>query len=387
VTLPPFSSYSGSQSPRLLIIGEAWGDSEEQSGGIPFCGMAGAELTRILLEVLPPNRFTNNLHFAMRRSGWHQIREVWAKEAQIGFTNVVNLHPPSNNFETLLCSKKELPHDYPPIPPIGKGSAAYLKPEHLGELARLRSEIRDAAPVCIIPVGATATWAVLGRSDISDVRGTATLGTPTGVCSGVKVVPTYHPSAILRGRSEWRIICIADFMKAWRESENRTLVRPERKAIVNPTIQQIQVFTAFAQREVPFHLSVDCETSGSLITCISFADSQKYSITIPFRSKDGTRNYWSNLEDEILAWECVRTMLECGRPLLFQNGMYDMQFLIRMGFNLKFARDDTMLLHHSLYPEVKKSLGFLGSIYTNESSWKLLRKQRATKIKGDKLDE
>jgi hypothetical protein len=83
----------------------------------------------------------------------------------------------------------------------------------------------------------------------------------------------------------------------------------------------------------------------------------------------------------------VQTLLECGRPLLFQNGMYDMQYLIRMGFNLRYAREDTMLLHHSLYPEVQKSLGFLGSIYTNEQSWKLMGRHRATKIKGEKLDE
>ena len=34
-----------------------------------------------------------------------------------------------------------------------------------------------------------------------------------------------------------------------------------------------------------------------------------------------------------------------------------------------------MLLHHSLFPELQKGLGFLGSIYTNEASWKLMRGQ------------
>jgi hypothetical protein len=29
-----------------------------------------------------------------------------------------------------------------------------------------------------------------------------------------------------------------------------------------------------------------------------------------------------------------------------------------------------------MYPELQKSLGFLGSIYTNESPWKLLRKRK-----------
>ena len=35
--------------------------------------------------------------------------------------------------------------------------------------------------------------------------------------------------------------------------------------------------------------------------------------------------------------------------------------------------DDTMLMHHALQPESNKGLGFLGSVYTNHSSWKTMR--------------
>jgi uracil-DNA glycosylase len=388
MTRPPFAGWAGSRTPRLVIIGEAWGESEEQTGGIPFCGIAGAELTRILLETTPSNRYTADLRFALARSGWHQMRNVWAKEAGIGLTNVAALRPPNNDFDTLLCSKKELPNEYPPIPPLGRGKLAYFKAEYLGELDRLRTELEQSKPVCIVAAGAVATWATLGRSDISNVRGTATMGSPHGVSPGLKILPTYHPSAVLpgRGRREWRIICMADFLKAVRESASRTLIRPLREAIINPSLSEVERFSwGAAIRSAP--LAVDCETAGPLITCISFADSPQRAITIPFRSKDGTRNYWSTLEDELTAWYAVRNLLECGRPLVFQNGMYDMQYLIRMGFNLKNAKNDTMLLHHSLYPEVQKSLGFLGSIYTNEQSWKLLGRHRATKVKGEKLDE
>jgi uracil-DNA glycosylase len=388
MTLPPFAGWAGSRTPRLVIVGEAWGESEEQTHGIPFCGVAGAELTRILLETVPANRFTTDLRYALARSGWHQMRNVWAKEAGIGLTNVVALRPPANNFDALLCSKKELPSDYPALPALGRGTAAYLRPTYLGELDRLRTELRQAAPVCIVAAGATATWALLGRTDISNVRGTATLGSSGGVAPSIKVLPTYHPSAVLpgRGRREWRIICMADFLKAWRESAQPDLVRPVRTALINPSMMEIVEWAWPAMRETG-PLAVDCETSGPLITCISFASSSQSAITIPFRSKDGTKNYWHTVEGELLAWEHVRALLECGRPLVFQNGMYDMQYFIRMGFNLRYAYDDTMLLHHSLYPEVQKSLGFLGSIYTNESSWKLLGRQRATKVKGEKLDE
>ena len=34
-----------------------------------------------------------------------------------------------------------------------------------------------------------------------------------------------------------------------------------------------------------------------------------------------------------------------------------------------------MLVHHALYPELNKGLGFLGSIYMNEPAWKHLRRE------------
>jgi hypothetical protein len=37
-----------------------------------------------------------------------------------------------------------------------------------------------------------------------------------------------------------------------------------------------------------------------------------------------------------------------------------------------------MLLHHALHPESEKGLGFLGSVYTNEASWKLMRGKSET---------
>jgi hypothetical protein len=40
-------------------------------------------------------------------------------------------------------------------------------------------------------------------------------------------------------------------------------------------------------------------------------------------------------------------------------------------------------LHHALFPELPKSLGFMGSIYTNESSWKLLRERKSDSNKRE----
>jgi len=378
--------WAGSTSPRLLIVGEAWGQHEAERQ-TPFCGAAGAELTRMLFQVIEPEPEVKE---AMRDySNWWVVRDKWLATHHIALTNVINEQPHNNDFDHFCCSKKELPSDYPPVPSLSRGKVAYLRPEYLGQLSRLRDECARSAPNCIVPVGAVATWAFLGRSDISNVRGTTTVGSASGAAPGVKVLPTYHPSAIIRGQWKWRVIVIADLIKALKESTSAGLVRPARVALVNPTMQEIdewvKIALSEARRTCP--LAVDIETAGSQITCVGFADSPNRGITIPFRDRKGFRSYWLSINEELLAWGYVEDLLKCGRPLVFQNGMYDIQFLSRMGFNLKNAREDTMLLHHSIYPEMQKSLGFMGSLYTNEQSWKLMGHHRATKTKGEKLDQ
>jgi hypothetical protein len=46
------------------------------------------------------------------------------------------------------------------------------------------------------------------------------------------------------------------------------------------------------------------------------------------------------------------------------------------------ATEDTMLLHHALQPEMLKNLGFLGSIYSDQGTWKGMAKHGKT-IKRD----
>ena len=67
-----------------------------------------------------------------------------------------------------------------------------------------------------------------------------------------------------------------------------------------------------------------------------------------------------------------------------QNFSYDMQYFWRtVGITCPKFFGDTMLLHHALQPELEKGLGFLGSIYTNEPSWKFMRQEHFTLKKGD----
>jgi hypothetical protein len=95
----------------------------------------------------------------------------------------------------------------------------------------------------------------------------------------------------------------------------------------------------------------------------------------------GKKLFWGNEFAEVLGW--VRGILERPQEKVFQNGLFDIAFLYRsLGFKVHGATHDTMLLHHSLQPESLKSLEYLGSLYTDEGSWKQMRKKSST-IKKD----
>lgn len=332
---------------KIVILGEAYGEHEERERA-PFVGPAGYELTRMLSE-----------------AGIHR--------SECYLTNVFNLRPkPTNDIENLCTTKDNGIVSRGPLK-----SGKYLRSEYAPELERVRQELKTVAPNVIIALGNTATWFLLGNSGISKLRGTIT-GSDFG-----KVLPAYHPAAILR---EWslRHVTVLDFMKARRESEYPEIRRPERTVYIEPTLADLEWFYAAHLTDAK-SLSFDIETAGNQITCIGFAPSPSVALVIPFTDprRDGG-SYWPTHADECAAWAFVKRVLGSPTPKIAQNGMYDITFLWRAyGIPVVNAEDDTMLLHHALHPESEKGLAFLGSVYTNESSWKLLRTRGKTTIKRD----
>lgn len=333
---------------KIAIVGEAWGEQEEQQRA-PFVGPSGWELNKMMAE-----------------SGIHR--------ADCFMTNVFNLRPKPTNAVENLFSKDRTGN----LPPLKAGH--YLRAEYYGEVARLLQELQSLRPNIAILLGNTAAWAVLGNSGISRIRGTVTSGRDK--LSTIKCLPTFHPAAILR---DWslRPVTVLDLAKAKRESEFPEIRRPERVVYIEPSLQDMEwYFENFLANAAS--ISFDIETSGEQITCIGFASSEKSAIVIPFtdpRKIGGS--YWPDQVSELRAWEFTRKVLNLPCPKFGQNTLYDINFLwARYGITVRNYDDDTMLLHHALQPESQKGLGFLGSVYTNESSWKLLNRRTST-IKRD----
>src|SRR5882757_682087 len=334
---------------NIACIGEAWGEQEERER-VPFVGPSGYELTRMLSE-------------------------AGINRADCYCTNVLNLRPPNNKLEALCGTKAEGIRGYPPLL---KGK--YLRSEFAGELNRLGDELISINPNLLVALGNTALWALTGKSFISKLRGTTTISTLT--VDGFKVLPTYHPAAVLR---QWdlRPTIVIDLMKARRESEFPEIRRPKRTIWIQPTLEDLNDFKLQYIDRCNI-LSVDIETAGNQITCIGFAPSRRIALVIPFVDpRRMGRSYWPTALIEQSVWGFIRNVLSSKIPKLFQNGLYDIAFLWRaQGIKVFGAEEDTMLLHHALQPESLKGLGFLGSIYCDEANWKQMR-ERVTTIKRD----
>lgn len=335
---------------NIFILGESYGEHEEREQ-TPFVGPSGYELTRMLSE-----------------AGIHR--------ANCFLSNVINARPKRNDIADFCGPRADAVRGYPYLI---KGK--YLRSEFQPELDRLARELLDVNPNIIIALGNTALWAMLGTTGISKIRGT--VSTSTHTVSGFKVLPTYHPAAILR-QWELRAVTVLDFAKAARESLFPKVIRPEREIWIEPTLEDLEEFyNAYLSRAI--RIAVDIETSGQQITCLSFAPSPTISLVIPFTDPRRARgSYWPTREAELGAWAFVRRVLDHSAEKVFQNGTFDISFLWRAyGLKVRNPAHDTLLLHHALQPESPKALAFLGSVYTNEPAWKLMRERGKTTIKGD----
>jgi hypothetical protein len=301
------------------------------------------------------------------------IDAVWSLHAsEIFRTNVLQFHPPGNDLNEVCGTKAEGISGYPLII---KGK--YLRKEFEPELERLAQEILDHNPNLIICLGNSAIWALSGSTGIAKIRGTTFLSVLT--VADFKCIGVYHPAAVLR-QWELRPTTIMDLVKAKRESQFPEIRRPNCEIWIEPSLEDIRRF-------IDLHvvgcdlLSVDIETTGTRITCIGFAPRADLAIVIPFDdARRSNGSYWPSEQDERQCWQLIRSVLEdASIPKLFQNGVYDIGFLIRSyGIRTFGAQEDTMLAHHALQPESLKGLGYLGSVYTDHGSWKHMRKKHET---------
>ena len=155
----------------LMLVGEAPG-KEEVEQGRPFVGRAG----RLLNE-------------ALSEAGIDRERCIVA--------NTFRFRPPKNKIGCFFVSKRRaveqgLSYDEK----LGKFGSVWCLTEYAGEIYALGELIDAWRPEIIVALGRTPFWALTGKGDLL-----ANVGHffNCRLVPGAVVMPTYHPSYILRG--------------------------------------------------------------------------------------------------------------------------------------------------------------------------------------------
>jgi hypothetical protein len=370
---------------KIALVGESWGVHEEKYKH-PLVWYTGRELAKMMAEakLAPPLRvdYPNETDMIAH---WKMLR-TWGRG--IAVTNVFNAHPPNDKTELFFSNIGETD-----LPSFRVGARVLrLRPEHRHHVERLWRELEEFKPNLVIALGNFACWALLGTTGISEIRGTP----KTSIRLGLKVIPTFHPAAL----REWslRPTIIADLTKCASEASFPEIRRIKRYITCeDPTTREritIEEIEAWFTNAVSASYTVDIESGyalfskaeiknmsykmksilASLISMVSFARDPYDSIVIPFMTRDDPNlNYWKSKKEECKAWKITGRELARPIPKIFQNGIYDISHFLRIKMIVNDCEDDTMILQHAQYPELRKGLGYLASIHSNEIAWKTMR--------------
>lgn len=364
--MPVRSQLSGTTG-GILFVAEAPAD-EETVKGWPLVGTAGLLFNQALRAARltepgdPPRDFLIDQRGETRRV-------MWERRAH-SFTHVFNEQLPRNEVRYWCAPSQEAKtwegYDLPRIE-----GAGYLRPEYLHHLERLQKEIEICQPTLIVPLGGTALWALTGSAGLDAYRGA--VGVTSQLVPGIKILPTFAPRTVQQ-MYKYLMVLIADLTKAAREATFPEIRIPQKEIWLDPTLEDLAEFRGRYIRPDQGPLSVDIETGGGQISCLSLSPTAAQSLIVPFvdyRKPD--RSYWPTERLEVQAWQFVGEVLADPEiEKLFQNGgAYDIfWFLERMGIVVRNYRHDLRLVHKTLYPELPASLAFMGATWLNTIAWK-----------------
>lgn len=327
---------------KIMLVGEAPGEQEVQKG-IPFVGASGVELNKML-------------------------HEATIMRSECFVTNVVRERPFQNKIENFIAfKKKDRTHAHTQL------RDKWVLPVVAEGYDLLRREIALVKPNVIVAFGNVALWALTGQWGITKWRGSLLECNLPGA-AGVKIVPAYHPAAILRQWS-WRGILVHDLKRAAREMQSAEITRLGYTTIPAPSFDQavsiLQGFLTRLDAGERIKLAPDIETRAGHIACIGFAWSKTEAICLPLMCVERKEGYWSLDEEVVLMWLLYQVLTHPNVECVGQNFLYDAQYFYRHLHYLPRVKRDTMIAQHAMFSNMQKSLDFLSSLYcANHVFWK-----------------
>ncbi|MEI6557988.1 MAG: uracil-DNA glycosylase [Rhodospirillaceae bacterium] len=173
--------------PPLVLVGEAPG-REEVREGRPFVGRSGRLLDS-------------------------HLEAAGIDRGACLVANVFRIQPPDNKVGHFFSSRararrlgRAIAETLGPF-----GSSDYCLAEFAAEIAALEAMLAEVRPRAIVALGRTPLWALTGLGGILQRRGSVL---PCRLLATASVVPTYHPSYILRGQRQAEPLFQADLRLA-----------------------------------------------------------------------------------------------------------------------------------------------------------------------------
>lgn len=307
-----FMEVTGSGSNGVLLVGEALGKDEAEAGR-PFVGAAGQVLDKMLLKG------------GMKRDDFKIANVVWCR-------------PPENKLSGMWYMADAISHCSP-----------YLD-----------RTIADFKPKAIVALGAVAAKRLLPDLPVGilEARGYVHWSDKYKVW----VMPTVHPSFIMRGKTAWAQVLIHDLQRAVEIARDGYGIAVT-DYLCDPTpemaLKWVEEFEAYYNEHPDLWLSTDIETAGKdadeealdleegefapPLRC-GYSYKKGHAISIPW---DGPYRF---LHERLLGHECQK---------LFWNQGFDVPRIIATGTVINGAVHDGMDAWHVLNSDLKKSLGFV----------------------------
>lgn len=323
---------------KIMLVGEAPGVEEEISGR-PFVGVSGQELSRMLAE-----------------SGINR--------ASCFVTNVCRVRPPANDISGWVVRTKSAPD-----PTYSTHRGLWVSREVLAGLDRLKEEIDRVTPNLVVAFGNVAMWALTSKWGITDWRGSQLRADIYPIPeSNPKVIPTYHPAAILRQWS-WRSAGLNDLRRANLNSDSKAYTPNSWEFGIRPSFPEaVQWLNQLIHRLGlgRTRVSFDLETRHGHIACAALAISRREAFCIPFMDTGNSDGYWNSPEETVLVGLLRQILTHPNVEVVGQNLLYDAQYTWRWWLFAPRVVQDTMISHHTSFCELPKALDFQASIYCKD---------------------
>lgn len=332
---------------RLAVVGEAPG-ADEVVAGSPFVGTSG----RLLRAILAGTGIACD---------------------QVFFGNICQHRPRDNDIDAF----------------------DFNGPEIQSGLERLRKDLSEFRPNCVLVLGRTAFRAF--RPDLcfptkkgyhvplGDWRGSIFMVAGLQELAQVKAVATYHPSFILRSYGDMPYFKF-DVARAVSQSRFPDVKIPIRDGNLRPILADVLEFINNVRvSRLPLTWDIEGYADDVGITMLSLCTNPTTGIVIPFWL-DG-QNYWTT-EDEVAVWQALAGLLaDASVRKKAHNAFYELfvsAWRHRMIVNNLY--EDTMMKHWELFPEaagepeedtgkkrrsgIGRSLADCCSIYTEQPYYK-----------------